>query len=299
MSAWLLELGIPRRQVIRFQAIAPTSAAITTAWVVVCVVDEAGADRLGDRGSGEGADEVERGRHQDGVGRAQGPGRHRRRDRVGRVVEAVDVVEDDGEDEDDDEGRRQAGHARRPGAERGCGAWRKYVDPVNACAPEFAQAGWRQAGRCVGGNEALTPRRSAVDSYAGSLAADGAQPARPVPPVEAFRRRPLSPGGPCVAASCPRRLPPPSGSPSSARALEVLGPGRRRPRRPLAPAGVRPRRGSRRGASSDLSATGTWSPLPSSARAPASPHCDVSRRTRLGPPRRGRPTRGGVCHPLA
>ena len=36
ISAWLLELGRPSYQVIRFQAIAPMSAAATTAWVVVC-----------------------------------------------------------------------------------------------------------------------------------------------------------------------------------------------------------------------------------------------------------------------
>ena len=35
MSAWLLELGSPRHQVSRFQAIAPMSAADTTAGVVV------------------------------------------------------------------------------------------------------------------------------------------------------------------------------------------------------------------------------------------------------------------------
>ena len=35
MRAWLLELGSPRAQVIRFQTIAPTSAATTTPWVVV------------------------------------------------------------------------------------------------------------------------------------------------------------------------------------------------------------------------------------------------------------------------
>ena len=36
MSAWLLELGRPRCQVIRFQLIAPRSAAATIACVVVC-----------------------------------------------------------------------------------------------------------------------------------------------------------------------------------------------------------------------------------------------------------------------
>ena len=35
ISAWLLELGRPCCQVIRFQAIAPMSAAATIAWVVV------------------------------------------------------------------------------------------------------------------------------------------------------------------------------------------------------------------------------------------------------------------------
>ena len=35
IRAWLLELGIPRRHVSRFQAIAPRSAAITMAWDVV------------------------------------------------------------------------------------------------------------------------------------------------------------------------------------------------------------------------------------------------------------------------
>ena len=106
MSAWLLELGRPSHQVIRFQAMAPMSAAATTAWVVVCVVDEARADRLGHRRAGERADEVERRRHEDRVPRPEGPGRDRRGDRVGRVVEAVDVVEDDGQHDDDDEHER-------------------------------------------------------------------------------------------------------------------------------------------------------------------------------------------------
>ena len=35
MSAWLDELGRPNHQVMRFHAIAPISAAATTAWVVV------------------------------------------------------------------------------------------------------------------------------------------------------------------------------------------------------------------------------------------------------------------------
>ena len=67
MRAWLLELGRPSRQVMRFQVIAPMSAAATIAWVVVVLVDQAAADRLGDGRPGEGADEVERRRHQDRV----------------------------------------------------------------------------------------------------------------------------------------------------------------------------------------------------------------------------------------
>ena len=35
ISAWLLELGRPSHQVMRFQVIAPISAAATTTWVVV------------------------------------------------------------------------------------------------------------------------------------------------------------------------------------------------------------------------------------------------------------------------
>ena len=35
IRAWLLELGRPSRQVMRFQVIAPMSAAATIAWVVV------------------------------------------------------------------------------------------------------------------------------------------------------------------------------------------------------------------------------------------------------------------------
>ena len=67
MRAWLLELGMPSRQVIRFQAMAPISAAAHDGLRRGRLVDEPGADRLGDGGPGEGADEVERGRHEDRV----------------------------------------------------------------------------------------------------------------------------------------------------------------------------------------------------------------------------------------
>ena len=108
ISAWLLELGSPCHQVSRFQAIAPMSAAATTAVVVVVsstrpapiVLATAvpanapmklNAVAMTDRGA---ADQGARG---DGRG-----------DGIGRVVEAVDVVEDhrqhDGRNEH--EGRR-------------------------------------------------------------------------------------------------------------------------------------------------------------------------------------------------
>ena len=100
MSAWLDELGRPSHHVMRFQAIAPMRAAATTAWVVVSLVDQPGADRLGDGRAGERADEVERGRHEQRVLRPERPGRDRRGDRVGGVVEPVDVVEHDRQQDD-------------------------------------------------------------------------------------------------------------------------------------------------------------------------------------------------------
>ena len=65
MRAWLLELGMPRRHVIRFQAIAPMSAAATTAWVVVASSTRPAPIVLATAVPGEGTDEVERRRHQD------------------------------------------------------------------------------------------------------------------------------------------------------------------------------------------------------------------------------------------
>ena len=137
IRAWLLELGRPCCQVIRFQAIAPMSAAARTAWVVVASSTRPGPDRLGDRGPGEGPDEVERGGHQDRVARGERPGRDRRGDRVRGVVEPVDVVEDDRQQHDDDEHGGDAVHPLAPsnavvglrgGTARGAGA----PDRVNA-----------------------------------------------------------------------------------------------------------------------------------------------------------------------
>ena len=73
IRAWLLELGMPSRQVIRFQTIAPRSAATDHGLRGGRLVDEARADRLGHGRPGEGPDEVERGRHDDRVARDAGP----------------------------------------------------------------------------------------------------------------------------------------------------------------------------------------------------------------------------------
>ena len=73
---------------------APTRAAAMTPCVEV-LVDEPCADRLGHRGAGERANEVEHGGHAMACPGIERPRRDGRGDRVGRVVETVDVVEDD------------------------------------------------------------------------------------------------------------------------------------------------------------------------------------------------------------
>ena len=108
IRAWLLELGMPSRQVMRFQVMAPIRAAATTTMSVSVGVDEPRTDRLGDRGPGQGAGEVRRGREQDRVLGLEGPGGDRRRDRVRRVVEAVDVVERHGQREHHEQQERHA-----------------------------------------------------------------------------------------------------------------------------------------------------------------------------------------------
>ena len=72
------------------------------------VVHEATRDRLGDRGPREGTDEVERRGHEDRHLWPERARRDRGRDRVRRVMEPVDVVEDDRRDDDADE---EANHA--------------------------------------------------------------------------------------------------------------------------------------------------------------------------------------------
>ena len=108
ISAWLLELGRPCCQVIRFHAIAPDERRRDDHLGRRRLVHQAAGDGVGHGRSGERADEVERGRHQDGVARGQRSGRDRGRDRVRGVVEPVDVVERDGQQDDEDEHGRDA-----------------------------------------------------------------------------------------------------------------------------------------------------------------------------------------------
>jgi hypothetical protein len=73
-------------------------------------VHQPGADRLGDRGAGDGAEEVQRGRHQDGLQRRQHPGGDHGGDGVGSVVKAVDEVEDQRQHDHDHQGDERAMH---------------------------------------------------------------------------------------------------------------------------------------------------------------------------------------------
>ena len=74
MSAWLTELGRPSHQVMRFQVMAPDERRGHDDLRGGLLVDDARADRLGDRRAGEGADEVERRRHEQRVLAGGGPG---------------------------------------------------------------------------------------------------------------------------------------------------------------------------------------------------------------------------------
>ena len=95
--------GMPKYHVVKFHTMAPTSAASTSWQGDEVGVDDALADGLGDAGGDEGAEQVEPRGHDDGDARREGARRHRGGDRVGGVVEAVGVVEDERQDDDRDE----------------------------------------------------------------------------------------------------------------------------------------------------------------------------------------------------
>ena len=98
-------VGSPKYQVIRSQMMAPASPPKMTAKRDDVDVDHAGADGLGDRrAERERRDEVEEGRPDHRLAGREHARRHDRGDRVRRVVEAVDVIEDqrDENERDDD-----------------------------------------------------------------------------------------------------------------------------------------------------------------------------------------------------
>ncbi len=107
MSACEDEQGMPNHHVNRFQAMAPSNAAMTTASVVVSTSTRPAPMVLADSRSGEGTGEVHRRRHEHGRPRPQRLRGHRGGDGVGLIVEAVDVVEEDGQDDDEQQRQRQ------------------------------------------------------------------------------------------------------------------------------------------------------------------------------------------------
>ena len=112
MSAWRARARAgPSRQVRRFQAIAPRSAAATTAWVVVCSSTSPAPIVLATAVPANAPMKLNAAAMRIACCGAEGPGGDRRRDRVRRVVEAVDVVEDDRQRHDDDERERDAFNA--------------------------------------------------------------------------------------------------------------------------------------------------------------------------------------------
>ena len=85
---------------------APISAAATIAWVVVASSTRPAPIVLATAVPAKAPMKLNAAAIRIGVRGPERPGRDRGRDRVGRVVEAVDVVEDDGEDDDDDQRER-------------------------------------------------------------------------------------------------------------------------------------------------------------------------------------------------
>ncbi len=72
-------------------------------------IDQALADGRGDGGAGQGSDQIEEGRECDGLAGREHLGRHDRGDRVGGVVEAVDVFKHQCRQQNDEEKRHDAG----------------------------------------------------------------------------------------------------------------------------------------------------------------------------------------------
>ena len=113
ISAWLLELGRPSHQVIRFQVIAPISAAATTTWVVVCSSTMPAPMVLATAVPAKAPMKLNAAAMSSAYCGPEGPRRDRGRDRVRGVVEAVDVVERDRQRDDEQQEERDA-FDRRP-----------------------------------------------------------------------------------------------------------------------------------------------------------------------------------------
>ena len=95
--------GMPKYQVMKFQTTAPMSAANTTGRVTRLVSTMPSPTVLATPVVDEGAEEVQARGHEHRHARGDGARRHRGRDRVGGVVEAVGVVEDERQNDDRDE----------------------------------------------------------------------------------------------------------------------------------------------------------------------------------------------------
>ena len=106
MSAWLLELGRPSHQVMRFQTIAPMSAAATIACVVLASLTRPAPIVLATAVPAKAPMKLNAVAMSIAYRGPEGTGGDRGRDGVGRVVEAVDVVEEDGEAQDDEQRQR-------------------------------------------------------------------------------------------------------------------------------------------------------------------------------------------------
>ena len=114
MSACDELVGSPKNQVMRSQMIAPVSPPNTTAKVTILMSIIPAPTVLRDgRAERERRDEIEEGRPDDRFARRQHARRHDGGDRIRRVVETVDVVEEqrDADQAGDDGEHRRASRA--------------------------------------------------------------------------------------------------------------------------------------------------------------------------------------------
>ena len=116
ISAWLLELGRPSHQVMRFQMIAPISAAATIACVVLASLTRPAPMVLATAVPANAPMKLNAAAMRMAYCGPQGLRGDRGRDRVRGVVEAVDVVEEDGQRDDDEQRQRDVFDGSTPRA---------------------------------------------------------------------------------------------------------------------------------------------------------------------------------------